>query len=147
MQSAHSQDINNDNSGGRSSSSNLMNPGPASSSGACMSTSTSTNMQHQHDAGAAHNAMPHYNSNFTTLFPLLPSSNNQTQWPSYNHHQQHQHQHLFPINFPPPPSFLHPQYQALLYQNQQQHLIPQQNPSALLDTTQNIPPFGEYVAF
>jgi len=146
MQSAHSQDINNDNSGGRSSSSNLMNPGPASSSGACMSTST--NMQHQHDAGAAHNAMPHYNSNFTTLFPLLPSSsNNQTQWPSYNHHQQHQHQHLFPINFPPPPSFLHPQYQALLYQNQQQHLIPQQNPSALLDTTQNIPPFGEYVAF
>ena len=140
MQSAHSQEINNDNSGGRSSPSNLMNPGPASSSGACMSTSTSTNLQHQHDTGAAPSAMPHYNSNFTTLFPLPPSSN---QWPSYNHHQ---HQHLFPINFPPPTSFLHPPYQASLYQNQQQHLIPQQNPSASLDTTQNVPPFGEYIA-
>lgn len=142
MQSAHSQDIDNDNSGRRSSPSNLMNPGPAaSSSGACLSTSTSTNtMQHPRDTGAAHSAMPHYNSNFTTLFPPLPSSNNQ--WPSYN---QHQHQHLFHINYPPPASFL---YQASLFQNrqQQQHIIPQQNPSAPLDTTQNGPPFGEYIA-
>ena len=134
MQSAHSQDINNDNSGRRSSpSTNLLmnpgNPGPASSSGACLSTSTSTNMQHPHDTGAAHSVMPHYNSNFATLFPPLQSSNNQ--WQSYNHHQL---QHLFPINFRPPAPFLN---QASLFQNQQQqqHLIPQQNPSEPLDMT------------
>ena len=113
MQSAHSQNNKNanGNGSGRSSSSHPMDP---ASSSTCMSTST--NVQHQHDTGTAHSAISHYTSNFTTMFPLLPSNN---QWPS--HHNNH---HFFP-NFPPCPP--HPsQFQASLYQNhQQQQLIPQ----------------------